>query len=145
MRKDSFSFKYFTKCCTFDLQQCRRRIFSCTLQDSLMCVHLPYEERLQRRRPRGNLIPNFMIVTSLLDVDPGFFLPPTRRGLRMHPHKAHLGASHHQTRVHLDDVVTASSVEKFIERLYKSLTHLSHRRSAHLSNTLLPINRRITH
>ncbi len=57
--------------------------------------HLPYEERLQRRLLRANLITAFKIFKGLLVIDPNlFFLPPTRRGLRGHPYKVLQGARH---------------------------------------------------
>ncbi len=57
--------------------------------------HLPYEERLQRRRLRADLITAFKIFTGLLDMDPNlFFLPPALRGLRRHPYKLLQGTSH---------------------------------------------------
>ncbi len=54
--------------------------------------HLPCEERLlslglhflQWRRLRADLITAFKIFTSLLDIDPNLFFPPTRRGIRGH-------------------------------------------------------------
>ncbi len=49
--------------------------------------HLPYEERLQRRRLRADLITLItLIFKGLLDIDPNlFFRPPARRGLRGPP------------------------------------------------------------
>ncbi len=61
--------------------------------------HLPYEERLQRRRLRDDLITASKIFKGLLDIDPHlFFLPPVRRGLRGHPFKVLQGASHRRRR-----------------------------------------------
>ncbi len=61
--------------------------------------HLPYEERLQRRRLRADLITTFKIFTCLSDIDPNlFFFPPARRGLRGHPFKVLQGASHRRRR-----------------------------------------------
>ncbi len=46
-------------------------------------LHLPYEERLQRRRLRADLSTAFKIFKGLLDIGPNLvFLPPARRGLR---------------------------------------------------------------
>ncbi len=95
--------------------------------------HLPYEERLQRRWLRGDLITAFKIFTDRLDVDPNlFFFPHTRRGLRGHPYKVLQGASHRQRRglafsVRVvkywnklpASVVTAPSVNVFKTRLEK--------------------------
>ncbi len=62
--------------------------------------HLPYEERLQRRRLQADLITAFRIFTGLLDIDPNlFFLPPARHGLRGHPCKVLQGASHRRRRL----------------------------------------------
>ncbi len=61
--------------------------------------HLPYEERLQRRRLLADLITAFKIFKGLLDIDPNlFFLPPARHGLRGHPYKVFQGASHRRRR-----------------------------------------------
>ncbi len=61
--------------------------------------HLPYEERLQRRRLRDDLITAFKIFKGLLDIDPNlFFLLPARHDLRGHPFKALRGASHRRRR-----------------------------------------------
>ncbi len=61
--------------------------------------HLPYKERLQRRRFRADLLTAFKIFTGLLDMDPNlFFLPPALRGLRRHPYKELHGTSHRRRR-----------------------------------------------
>ncbi len=45
--------------------------------------HLPYEERLQRRRLQADLVIAFKIFTGLLGVDPNLpYRPPIRRGFR---------------------------------------------------------------
>ncbi len=95
--------------------------------------HLPYEERLQRRRLRADLITGFKIFKGLLDIDPNlFFLPPARRGLRGHPYKVLQGASHRRRRGSAfsvgvvkywnklpASVITAPSVSVFTKRLEK--------------------------
>ncbi len=61
--------------------------------------HLPYEERLQRRRLRADLITAFKIFTGLLHIDQNmFFLSPAQRGLKRHPYTVLQGASHRQRR-----------------------------------------------
>ncbi len=61
--------------------------------------HLPYEERLQRRQLRADLMTTRKIFTGLLDIDPElFFLPPARRGLGGHPYKVLQGASRRRRR-----------------------------------------------
>ncbi len=106
--------------------------------------HLPYEERLQGRRLRADLITAFRNFTGLLDIDPNlFFLPPARCGLREHTYRALQGASHRRSREppfsvrvvkHWNklsvSVVTAPSVNIFKKRLEKVWSevfpHLSH-------------------
>ncbi len=55
--------------------------------------HLPYADRLQRRRVQDINVP--------MDVDPNLFflfISPTRRGLRGHPNKVLRGKSHRRRR-----------------------------------------------
>ncbi len=101
--------------------------------------HLPYEERLQRRRLRVDLIAAFTIFKGLLNIDPNsIFLPPARRGLRGHPYKALQGVGHRRStgcafsvRVVKywnqlpSSVVTAPSVNVFKKRLEKVRTGVS--------------------
>ncbi len=108
--------------------------------------HLPYEERLQqlglhslqRRRLLDDLITAFKIFKGLLDIDPNlFFLPPARRGLRVHPFTVLQGASHRRRRGSAfsvrvvkywnklpASVVTARSVNVFKKRLEKVWTEV---------------------
>ncbi len=106
--------------------------------------HLPYEERLQRRRLRADLITAFKMFKVLLDIDPNLvFFPPARRALRGHPFNVLQGASHRRRRGSacsvrvvkywnklLASVVTAPSVNVFKKRLEKVWTevfpHLPH-------------------
>ncbi len=100
--------------------------------------HRPYEERLQWRRLRVDLIMAFKIFKGLLDID-----PPARRGLRGHPFKVLQGASRLRRRgsafsVRIvkywnkfpASVITAPSVNVFRKRLEKVWTevfsHLPH-------------------
>ncbi len=53
--------------------------------------HLPYEERLQRRKLRADLVAAFKIITGLLDTDLNYFFSS-------HPYKVPQGASHLQRR-----------------------------------------------
>ncbi len=115
--------------------------------------HLPYEQRLrrlglhslQRQRVRTDLITAFKVCTGLLGIDQNlfFFLPPTRRGLRGHPHKALHGTSHLRRRESAFSVSVEGKYWKKSSRLPSlqvlsptfSRRDLYHWRNTYLSNT----------